>query len=157
MTAESVNTPGTEAAPQGTERVARRPDSHASQAGPQPVTYMEDIKRASGPRTSDGTRWEVQLSGIPSREWLDLFRASGDTSKVAMSRRLEFDRATAVFKSDEDHVAHWIESIDKWITSTNARRLLALEQVRRDLSDRLDAETKAKERIRGMNERFKDL
>jgi hypothetical protein len=154
MTAESINVPGTDAATRGTERVARRPEPHA---GPEPVTYMEEIKRTSSPRTSDGTRWEVQLSGIPSREWLDLFRASREVATTAMARRVEFDRACAVFKSDEDHVPHWIEWIDRWIASTNARRLMDLEQVRRDLSDRLDAETKEKERIRGLNERFKDL
>jgi hypothetical protein len=70
---------------------------------------------------------------------------------------VEFDRACAVFKSDEDQVEHWIASIDRWIASTNARYLMALERVRRERFDRVDAETKEKERIQRLNDRFKDL
>ena len=118
---------------------------------------MDEIKRTTGPQTTNATRWEVQLSAIPSREWLELFKASGGCSKTAASRRVEFDRASAVFKSDEDHVAQWIESIDRWIVSTNARHLLRLDQVRRERSDRLEAEAKERARIHQLNDRFKDL
>jgi hypothetical protein len=124
---------------------------------PRAIADVDGIKRTTGPTTTNGRRWEVQLSGIPSREWLDLFKVSGEASKTAMPQRVEFDRGCAVFKSDEDHVEHWIESIDKWIASTNARHFLRLEQARRERSDRVDAETKEKERIQGLNDRFKNL
>ena len=126
-------------------------------AEPKAITHVDDIKRTTSPQTTNGTRWEVQLSAIPPREWLDLFKVSGEVSKTALPQRVEFDRACAVFRSDEDHVEHWIESIDKWIASTNARHLLGLEQVRRERFDRLDAETKEKERIQLLNDRFKNL
>jgi len=121
------------------------------------ITDMDAIKRTTGPQTTNGKRWEVQLSAIPAREWLDLFKAAGEASKTATPQRVDFDRGCAVFKSDEEHVEHWIESIDKWIASTNARHLLRLERVRRERFDRLDAETKEKERIQGLNDRFKNL
>ena len=70
---------------------------------------------------------------------------------------MEFDRASIVFKSDEDHVEHWIESIDKWIASTNARYQIGLDQARRDQSDKIDAEARERERIQQMNDRFKNL
>ena len=70
---------------------------------------------------------------------------------------MEFDRASAVFKSDEDQVELWIASIDKWIASPNARYLTTLEQARRERFDRVDAEAKEKERIQQLNDRFKDL
>ena len=124
---------------------------------PLAITDRDGIKRTTGPHTTNGKRWEVQLSAIPAREWLDLFKASGEGSKTAMPQRVDFDRGCAVFKSDEEHVEHWIESIDKWIASTNARHLLRLEQARRERSDRVDAESKERERIQGLNDRFKNL
>lgn len=118
---------------------------------------VDEIKRTTGPQTTNGRRWEVQLSAIPPGEWLGLFKASGESSAKALPQRVEFDRASAVFKSAEDEVEHWIESIDKWIASTNARYLMTVEQVRRERFDRIDAETKEKERIQRLNDRFKNL
>jgi hypothetical protein len=120
-------------------------------------TRVDEIKRTTGPQTTNGRRWEVQLSTTPSSEWLDLFRVSGETSAKALPQRVEFDRTSAYFKSDEDQVEHWVASIDKWIASTNARYLMILDQARRERLDRVDAETKEKERIQRLNERFKNL
>ena len=82
---------------------------------------------------------------------------SGESSAKALAQHVEFDRASAFFRSDESQVEHWIASIDKWIASTNARHSMILEQVRRERFDRVDAETKEKERIQQLNDRFKDL
>ena len=129
----------------------------SGEVGPEAITDADEIKRTSGPQTTDGKRWEVQLSATPSREWRDLFKTSGESSSTVVPRRLEFDRACVVFQSDEDHVKPWIESIDKWIASTNARRRVSVEQVRRERSDRLDADFRERERIRQLNDRFRDL
>lgn len=118
---------------------------------------MDDIKRTTAPQTTNGTQWEVQLSGSPPREWLDLFKLSGESSSIAVPNRVVFDRAAAYFKSDEEHVEHWIQSIDKWIASTNARYTTSIEQASRERATREDAEARAKERIRLLNERFKNL
>lgn len=125
--------------------------------GREAITQVDEIKRTTGPQTTNGRRWEVQLSGIPPGEWLQLFKVSGESSAKALPKRVEFDRASAVFTSDEAQVEHWIEAIDKWIASTNARYLMSLEQVRRERFDRLDAEAKEKDRIQRLNDRFKDL
>lgn len=125
--------------------------------GPEAITEADEIKRTSGPQTTDGKRWEVQLSATPSREWRDLFKTIGEPSNTVVPRRLEFDRACVVFQSDEDHVKPWIESIDKWFASTNARHRVSLERVRRERSDRLDADAKARERIQQLNDRFRNL
>ena len=125
--------------------------------GQEATTDADEIKRTSGPQTTDGKRWEVQLRATPSREWRDLFKTSGESSSTIVPRRLEFDRAGVVFQSDEDHVKPWIESIDKWIASTNARHRIGVEQVRRERSDRLDADARERDRIRQLNDRFRDL
>jgi hypothetical protein len=121
------------------------------------ITQVDEIKRTSGPQTINGRRWEVQLSATPPIEWMALFRVSGESSAKAVPQRVEFDRTSAYFKSDEDQVEHWVASIDKWIASTNTRYLMSLDQVRRDHLDRVDAEAKEKDRIQRMNERFKTL
>ena len=125
--------------------------------GPEVVTVADEIKRTSGPQTTDGKRWEVQISGIPSREWRELFKTIGDSSSTVVPRRLEFDRACVVFPSDEDHVKPWIEAIDKWFASVNAKHRAGLERERRERSDRLDADAKERERIQQMNDRFRNL
>lgn len=141
--------------------VAPGPDAPMSGAVvpvvPVVTTDPDEIKRTSGPQTSNGKRWEVQLSSIPSQEWRDLFKTSGDSSNTVVTRRLEFDRASVAFQSDEDHVKPWIEAIDRWLASTNARHRLNLERVRRERSDRVDANAREKERIQQLNDRFKNL
>jgi hypothetical protein len=117
----------------------------------------DEIKRTSGPQTTDGKRWYAQISATPSREWRDLFKASGDFSNTVVPRRLEFDQASVAFQSKEDQVKPWIEAIDKWFASTNARQRISQERVRRDRSERLDADSKERERIQQLNDRFKDL
>ena len=126
-------------------------------SGREAITHVDEIKRTSGPQTTDGKRWEVQLSAIPSREWLELFKVSGGCSKTAPATRVEFDRATAVFKSDEDHVAQWIGSIDRWIASANERHRLRLDQASRERADRVEAVARETSRIQQLNDRFKDL
>ena len=121
------------------------------------ITQVDEIKRTSGPQTINGRRWEVQLSATPPIEWMALFKVSGESSAKALPQRVEFDRTSAYFKSEEDQVEHWVASIDKWIASTNTRYLMSLDQVRRDHLDRVDAEAKEKDRIQRMNERFKTL
>lgn len=118
---------------------------------------LDEIKRTSGPQTTNGRRWEVQLSGTPPREWLELFKASGEASATAVPQRIEFDRGSAYFKSDDDQVEHWVASLDKWIASTNARYLMILDRARLERLDRVDAGTREKERIQRLNERFKHL
>ena len=120
-----------------------------------PKAERDDIKRTTGPQTTDGRRWEVQLNGMPSAPWLALFKE--ESTVRTLPQRVEFDRASAVFKSDEAGVEQWIASIDKWIATTNARHLMVLEAASRALHDRFDAATKEKERIERMNDRFKNL
>jgi hypothetical protein len=140
-------------------RAAARGPGPTMSVGPgaEAITNADQIKRTSGPQTTNGKRWEVQISATPSREWQDLFKASGELSSTVVPRRLEFEEACVVFQSDEDHVKAWIESIDKWIASTNARHRDRLERMHQERSDRLDAAAKEKDRIQQLNDRFRNL
>lgn len=122
--------------------------------GTSDVARTDEIKRTSGPQTTNGRRWEVRLSAPPSGAWLEIFR---EFSARVLPQRVEFDRAAAIFKSEEDGVQHWVESIDKWIASTNARHVSNVERTWRERLDRVDAQTRENERIQRLNDRFKDL
>ena len=124
------------------------------------LTRMDVIRRTTGPETTNGNQWEVQLSVAPPPEWLEFFKQAGEASAPATSprpKRVIFDRASVVFKSDEDHVEQWIEAIDKWIASAEARYVMSLDEASRKRSLRLDDEARQRERIQQLNERFKNL
>jgi len=124
------------------------------------LTRMDVIKRTTGPETTNGNQWEVQLSVAPPPEWLEFFKQAGEASAPATSprpQRVIFDRASVVFKSDEDHVEQWIEAIDKWIASAEARYVMSLDEASRKRSLRLDDEARQRERIQQLNARFKNL
>jgi hypothetical protein len=131
----------------------------SSLPAPTSLTRTDAIRRTTPPETTNGSQWEVQLSAAPPREWLELFKLSGDTSVAAAlaPRRVVFDRSAAVFKSDEDHVEQWIASIDRWIAWTESRYLMSLDEASRERSMRVDAAAKQRERIQLMNDRFKTL
>jgi hypothetical protein len=126
-------------------------------AGSKEAAQADEIKRTTGPQTSNGRRWEVQLSATPPVEWMELFKVSGESSARAVPQRVEFDRTSAYFRSNEDQVEYWVASIDRWIAATNAKYLRTLEQVRQQRVNRLDAATQERERIQRLNDRFKDL
>ena len=125
------------------------------------VTRADVIKRTSGPETTDGRRWEAQLSAAPPPAWMECFKQSGEASSFASTaprpQRVTFDRATVVFDSDEAHVEQWIEAIDRWMALADARYAVALDEASRQRSLRLDDEARRRERIQEMNERFKNL
>jgi len=125
------------------------------------LTRTDVIRRSTAPETTDGSRWEVQLSAAPPPEWLQFFKQSGgasvSSSTAPRPQRVIFDRASVVFKSDEDHVEQWIEAIDKWIAAAEARYVLSLDEASRQRSIRLDDEAKQRERIQQLNDRFKNL
>jgi hypothetical protein len=121
-------------------------------------TRTDVIKRTTAPATTEGTRWEVQLSATPTREWLQFFKMVPSEAPGAPSpQRVVFDRASVVFKSDEDHVVAWVESIDRWFAWTDARYLVSLDEASRARSLRRETEAKERERIQQLNDRFKNL
>jgi hypothetical protein len=116
------------------------------------------IKRTTPPETTNGSRWEVQLSAAPPPEWLAFFKViPGELGPAPTPQRLVFDRASAVFKSDEDHVGAWIEAIDRWLAWTEARYSRSLDDASRERAIRLEAGAKQRERIQQLNDRFKNL
>jgi hypothetical protein len=132
-----------------------------AETAPTRLLRADIIKRTSAPQTKNGSRWEVELSAEPSREWLEFFKRARESSASSASSlqpgRVTFDRASAVFRSDEHHVEEWIESLDKWMTRAEARYLMSLDEADRERTLRLDIEARQRERVQQLNERFKNL
>ena len=139
------------------ESEASEPTAEAPPASATTLAEMDVIKRTSPPETADGSRWHVQLSGAPNREWLDFFKVSSKSVGVASPLLVIFDRASASFKSDEENVVHWIAMLDSWIDATDDRYRRKLDDARRERSLKLDSAAKLRARVQGLNERFKHL
>src|SRR5205823_12266581 len=70
------------------------------------LTRMDVIKRTTGPETTNGSQWEVQLSVAPPPEWLEFFKQSGEAADSATSPRPQregFRRAPGGIETHEDH------------------------------------------------------
>jgi hypothetical protein len=145
----------------GEQETTAPPQPVSSSTGSTGLTRTDVIRRTTGPETTNGTRWEVQLSATPPPAWLEFFKQAGATSASSATaprpQRVTVDRASIVFKSDEDHVEQWIEAIDKWIARAEVRYVMSLDEASRQRSIRLDDEAKQRERIQQMNDRFKNL
>jgi hypothetical protein len=145
----------------GEQETTAAVEPRSNSTGPTGLTRTDVIRRTTGPETTNGSRWEVQLSATPPPAWLEFFKHAGGASASSATaprpQRVTFDRASIAFKSDEDHVEQWIEAIDKWIAGAEARYVMSLDEASRQRSMRLDDEAKQRERIKQMNDRFKNL
>jgi len=116
-----------------------------------------DIVRTSAPITKNGDEWEVTLSGHPTREWWRFFQKPPETVTLADPSRVNFNGFAMVFRSPEDHVRHWIEMIDKWIASANESCRQGRNEKSQQQMDSDQATDARQDRIRELNERFKDV
>ncbi len=117
----------------------------------------DEIKRAGPPTTRNGAEWEIVLTGEPPAGWVQLFRRPGDSTSGAAPQAVFFRGRIALFRTSEDQVEHWIKSIDDWIGITNRRFGELQDEKKREREQQESTETTDKERIRRLNERFKDL
>jgi hypothetical protein len=116
----------------------------------------DEIKRTGPPTTRNGTEWEIVLSGEPPAEWMQLFRHPDEPSAVAVPQGVFFRGRIALFRAGDDQVEHWIKSIDQWIAAANRRYGELVDEEKRRRAQHESAATD-KERIRRLNDRFKDL
>jgi len=114
------------------------------------------IKRSGPPTTHDKVMWRVPLSEPPSREWQLAFEA-GEASSTVTPKGVHFEAAALTFRSGDDHVPEWVQSIDRWIAHAN-------ETLASVADERTRAAARAKERtdarrqsVDEANEKFKNL
>ena len=125
---------------------------------PIPPGGFTDIKREPGVTTRNGLEWEVKLSRPAPAEWILAFQRSGETSSIATPGgvRLGPHDSVLLFRAHEDQVDQWLTYIDKWIPFANARYRALLDEGRRRSEEQALRDAAEAERIRKLNDRFKN-
>jgi hypothetical protein len=101
--------------------------------------------------------WRVPLSGTPSVEWEHAFRGASESTAVANSRNVQFERTALSFRSTEDDVPLWVEYIDKWVARANQARADVQEERRRETARAEEQSGARRQRVIEANDKFRDL
>jgi hypothetical protein len=123
----------------------------------QPASFT-NVRRSGPPTTADGSQWAIPISTQPPDEWLELLRRESEAdSSVAMKWVPNVRVVQLEFTCTPDAVPRHVETIDRWITRANDQYRIWLDEAHRKSSvRRRDAQTEA-DRVRDLNERFKNL
>jgi len=117
-----------------------------------------DVQRSGPPTTRNGTDWIIPISKQPPDEWLQFLRnEQGEGSSVGVQWAVNVHGVQLQFTSTPDDVPKTLQSIDQWITGANDRYRNWLNEAHRKGNERRRGEQTEADRVRGLNERFKDL
>jgi hypothetical protein len=123
----------------------------------QPARFT-DVKRSGPPTTGNGTEWSIPISAQPPDEWLAyLSKESGEDPSVGMQWAVNVQGVQLRFTSAPDDLPHRLESIDRWIGRANDQYRGWLSEAHRRGNERRRGEQSEADRVRGLNERFKNL
>jgi len=118
-----------------------------------------DIQRSGPPTTADGAEWSVRLSAQPPDEWLVLFQADARGEEAASGARwavnVQFKELR--FASSADNIPRAVEHIEQRIKRANDDYRSWLTEAHRKGDARRQGEIVEADRVRDLNERFKDL
>jgi hypothetical protein len=116
-----------------------------------------DILRSGPPTTPNGTDWVIPISLQPPEEWLQFFKAEAGDAAVTVQWALNVQSIQLRFTSSPDDVPHNVQSIDRWIGRANERYRTWLQEAHRKGDERRRGEQTEADRVRELNERFRDL
>jgi hypothetical protein len=123
----------------------------------QPASFT-DVQRSGPPTTRNGTEWSIPISAQPPDEWLAFLKnESGEDPSVGIQWAVNVRVVQLRFTSTPDAVPHNLESIDRWIGRANDQYRGWLSEAHRRGNERRRGEQSEADRVRGLNERFKDL
>lgn len=119
---------------------------------------MSEIRRTGPPTPRDIkgriVTWTVPINASPPKAWLEYFVRTKDQSILCNPDRVRFYLGTMIFDSEEANVRDWIEFLEKWIASANLRYA---EQLRQEEAAREAQAADPAQRLRDLEERFKNL
>lgn len=123
----------------------------------QPASFT-DVRRSGPPTTANGSDWNVPMSAQPPDEWVGFLKHESDAdSSVTMRWILNTRVVQLEFTCTPENVPRHVEALDRLIVRANDRYRSWLDEAHRKGSERRrDARTEA-DRVRDLNERFKDL
>ena len=116
---------------------------------------MTEIKRTGPPTTADGDEWTVPLNAEPERSWVRRFNEPGDSAPAPEGVR--FHGRGAIFRSSPEQVPRRVQDLDGWIESANRRVAETRGEQARQSALKAEANEAERQRVRDLNQRFKDL
>jgi hypothetical protein len=117
-----------------------------------------DIHRSGPPTTGDGAEWTMRLSAQPPDEWVALFQkdpgsdAPGGTQWAVNVKFVEL-----TLRSSPDALPRAVDHVDARIRRANEGYRNWLTEAHRKGNERRDGEIVEADRVRDLNERFKNL
>ena len=120
--------------------------------------HFTDIHRSGPPTTGDGVQWTMRLSAQPPEEWLTFFQGkpgddpTGDTRWAVNTQFVELK-----LTSGPDALPQAVQLVDARIRHANEGYRRWLNEAHRKGNERRQSENTEADRVRDLNERFKDL
>jgi hypothetical protein len=120
---------------------------------------FKDIHRSGPPTTTDGKEWTVHLSAPPPAEWLVLFQADARGDEAAGSVRwpVNVQFVELRFASTPDNLPRAMEHLEQRIIRANDDYRSWLDAAHRKGEARQQDAVVEADRVRELNERFKNL
>jgi hypothetical protein len=120
---------------------------------------FKDIQRTGPPTTADGKEWTVHLSAAPPAEWLVLFQADARGDEAAGSVRwpVNVQFVELRFASTPDNLPRALEHLGQRIVRANDDYRSWLDAAHRKGEARQQNAVVEADRVRELNERFKNL
>ena len=120
---------------------------------------FKDIQRIGPPTTADGKEWTVKLSAAPPAEWLVLFQADARGEEAAASARwpVNVQFIEVRFDSTPDNLPRALEHLGERIVRANDDYRSWLDTAHRKGEARQQDAVLEADRVRELNERFKNL
>jgi len=120
--------------------------------------HFTDIKRSGPPNTSNGTEWTVPISSQPADEWVEFFKNVADKdAAVSVQWAVNTHVIQLRFTSNPDNLRDRIQRIDGGLARANEQYRSWLNEAHRKGEERSRGEDTESDRVRDLNERFKDL
>ena len=123
-----------------------------------PATFT-DIHRVGPPTTADGAEWTIRLSAAPSAEWLVLFQSDARGEEAARGARwpVSVKFVEVRFASSPDNLPRAVDHLEQRIRRANEDYRIWLDAAHRKGEARIQGEVVEADRVRDLNERFKNL
>jgi hypothetical protein len=117
-----------------------------------------DIHRSGPPTTSDGKEWIMRISAQPPDEWLAMFQKDpGADAPGGSSWAVNVQFVELRLKSSPDTLPRAVEHVDERIRRANEGYRNWLNEAHRKGNERRQDEITEADRVRDLNERFKNL
>jgi hypothetical protein len=114
-----------------------------------------DLYRSGPPTTANGREWTIRISKAPPAEWLDFFQKDASADSGLWSVNVQYVELN--FSATPDSLPRAVEHFDQRIHRANGEYRRWLDEAHRKGDERRQGEVVEADRVRDLNERFKNL